>query len=246
MDSLSPVETYLESTRKPQRAQTHHRPSSARIEVEKGEVYGQCLRAQFYSWKNEPETNPPDLSGLFNFYMGHIIEDMYEEGLKLEKKNYTREYPFQVDIGLKNILSARMDFIMHEEGKDYGVELKTGYGQGISRTKAKGLPKENYILQMMLYYKYCPLNPYKIENPTYARDSFYRLPFVLIGRDDGTFTIGSHKGFRDIPWTCDMLLESWVKLEDYLKTDTLPPKDYQGTWNCNYCAYRDKCKGEVK
>ena len=251
-DCLTPLELFLESTRGEDKIQNHHRPSSARIEGE-GEVYGECLLAQYYKWKGLPPTNPIELKGLHNFWCGHNYEDAYEKGLQIAKTEYQKEYPFQSDLGLKNVLSGRLDFVIKTNNHWEGVEIKTAYGQGMTSQKKNGLPKEGYILQMMCYLEKCPLNLSCIHNPTYARDSFYRLPFELYRNEDGTFAIIGNLGEKHIPWTFEMIKQSWAKLENYLEKEETPPKDYniedkKQSWHCKYCAYQNKCwsnnKGE--
>jgi hypothetical protein len=242
-DCLEPFELFLEEGRRAFTKQEHHRPSSARIEIE-GKVIGSCLRAQWYAWNDIGPSNPMEVKGLFATYIGSVFENGYEEGLKKQGVNYIREYPFQADIGLKAILSGRMDFIIQGEEGDYGIELKSGYGQGMNYTKKSGLPKDNYILQMMLYLKYSGKNLTKIVNPTYARDSFFRLAHTVVANKDNTFSIEGSKGWQNIPWTCDMIIESWKKLEGFVASEKEPPRDYgEKDWQCSYCAYRDLCKG---
>jgi len=241
MDSIKPIEAYLLSKKHETKVQENHHPSSARI-VEQGKVVcgvGGCLRAQYYSWKGVKPSNPIDLNGLHNITTGHRYEYWYEEGLKLLEIEYKAEVPFKVDIGLKNKMSGRIDFIVKQGDNWEGVELKTSYGRGMDWYKKTNAPKEDYYLQMQCYFK-CPDYAIKVfNNPIFARDNFYRRSFVV----------------EPDPTVFNKIVASWKELEGYLEKGDLPPKDFHKSkdrrgvmkddFHCRYCSYRDHCKKEV-
>jgi hypothetical protein len=210
--------------------------------VLQGEVitgYGGCLREQYYRWKGVEPQDKMDVVGLFRTHIGNILEDDYEEALKQQNIPYNRGYAFQMDIGLKYPMSAKMDFILNPDTEPEGIELKTSFGQGMNSLKKTQQPKDHYYLQVACYFQ-CPEYKFKvIHNPNIGRDSYYRVGFSIIKEGDRFYCNGkaTEWGFQDI-------VESWRALEDYMEKNKEPPPDFKGDdWHCKGCSYRKLCQG---
>jgi hypothetical protein len=257
MDSLQVMHNFLDNTRKPFKPIEHHWATNASIKVPTDTehptgVEGSCLRKQYYGWKGCQELNPVEHNDLFKWYMGHHIEEMYEEGLKLSKIKYDKEVIIKTKIeGLDYEFSSRMDFIVYPDKENKygfktnqpeGIELKSSFGQGIKKLKKVGaLPSGAYLLQQLCY---LTLNDRRItifNNPYFGRDWYEYRQFKVFLNSNGTLWV---EGIT-LPWTFSMVVERWKELEKYLRDNILPPRDGwdKEKYPCTYCQYQNKCWG---
>jgi hypothetical protein len=190
------------------REKTSHYPSGARIATNEG-VVGACARQQYYTWAGEIEESSEeveeDISGLWKMDMGNAIHEWI--GKKLSKRfqvlsEYTVVYHPEF---LKKPIRGRIDnLVISEEFGNFGVEIKSGYGKGITNrqggVKYNG-PKDSHLMQALIYLcisrlpdeekeKYMPVDetlgrPISLPPLDFfviyyiARDSAYRLSFYL-------------------------------------------------------------------
>jgi hypothetical protein len=191
------------------RKKSSHYPSGARVVAERG-ILGACARQQFYGWQGEAEEEKDnleeDISGLWKMDMGNAIHAWI--GKKLHARfNVVEEYPIEYHPEfLQNPVRGRIDnLILSEEFGNFGVEIKSGYGRGITNRES-GVkyigPKESHLMQAFIYLvvsrlpeeekaKYMPLhigdNPREFLLPPLdffviyyiARDNAYRTAFYL-------------------------------------------------------------------
>lgn len=239
-DSIKTYDDYLETLRKGDREKFNHNPSTTRVKLADGTVMGSCLLNQYRKWKGVEPTNPMDISGLFRTHMGNVIEDDYELGLKTLKIPYNRGHAFKTDIGLKHMMSAKLDFIINPDTEPEGVELKTSFGQGMNKYKKTQQPKDQYYMQIACYFQ-CPDYDIKVfHNPNIGRDSYYRIGFSMIEDENKHYYCNG----KTTQWGFQDIVESWRELEGYLEKNKEPPPDYKvdEDWNCKYCEYFKLCK----
>lgn len=141
------------------RRKTSHYPSSARVETEDS-IIGDCIRKQFYYWRNENliEIDP---SGLWKMDMGEAIHNWVDAKLNRELvseifdevyQEFTIEYHPEF---LKYPVRGRIDnLIVSEHFGNFGLEIKSGYGNAFTH-KEYGVinagPKISHLLQALTY-----------------------------------------------------------------------------------------------
>lgn len=244
-----------------------HYPSSA-CAVVRGEFVGKCRRATWFSWKGVAETNPPDAPALFKMRTGDLIhgqlsglldrallaqgyreemlrgdglgDEVEEEGPDGQRGSVTWPFP-----GLKFPMSGRMDKrFLSPEGAAVSAEWKSTYGRGADDVKANG-PKIEALLQSYLYLRQdrYPLDATILLYAT--RDSGYLYGFwvTLSGEGLRAESMNSSKVF-EVPLADGDISGPTAELEGYLGGTEPPPCDYSPKdWQCNYCSYKDFCRG---
>lgn len=107
--------------------------------------FGKCERQVWYSLRNYPESNPPDMQSLANFAFGHAAEDKYADLLaalpNFESMVIIREVRLQI-----GSTSGRADFLLWDPHLRCIVELKTTKGWQV-----KWLPNKDHEEQLMFY-----------------------------------------------------------------------------------------------
>lgn len=136
------------------REKTSHYPSGARVVQRDGRVLGKCIRQQYYDWTLSEPGNF-DVSSLWKMDMGNAIHEWIGDKLDEEFK-VVREYTVQYSPDfLKNPIRGRIDnLVVPSDRKAFGVEIKSGYGRGITNRK-DGIkyagPKDSHLLQALIY-----------------------------------------------------------------------------------------------
>lgn len=114
---------------------------------------GKCSRAMGYLAARIPESDPMDLTGIWNVNLGKLIHDLWQEAITERYPDAGIESRFEVDG-----VSCRIDaLITTADGKLISYELKTIGGYGFKAaigkirkaTPAEG-PKTEHILQAAL------------------------------------------------------------------------------------------------
>jgi len=260
-----------------ERSQSHY-PSGVPAIVD-GKHMGKCRRQLWYQLKGEVQSDPPDAVAFAKMDMGDQFHDMYSAVLEeelleflgeytapegsevavLDSQVVRREVPVRFEIpGLKLPISGRIDTIFQQEGKKYGVEWKSSYGQGI-RSIQKGEMKEEHIFQCLCYLE----NPVEKLEGIYliyiAKDSGFLYGFYLYKQDE---EVRVHFLNSDTGGTCSYrwkhILEGLKSVEKSLKSKAPPAPDYKpkitsdgkiadrdGDWQCRYCSYARLCWGLI-
>lgn len=239
MDSCLPLIAYVKTHLHKQRKPRSHWASRASVKIG-DKVQGACLRMQWYEWMEVPWTNPADENAGFRFAMGNLIEDWYEEGLKILGVPYVRGEKFKLyPKGLKNHVTCKLDFRVDNKGEWEIIEVKSSFGRGMGLYKKEQLPKDIHSMQMLCYLSVPELGCVIANNPIFARDNFYRLSFRVSLTEDGKLWCNG----RILPYTFEGIVERWRELEAYIDKKELPPRDYdnQKRYPCMYCNFRNKC-----
>lgn len=230
-------------------------PSSASVkfinEFGEKEVLGSCLRSQYWSFMNEPETNPANARTLRIWHYGNAIEDFEIEGAKEAGILESTQDKFKHKIPTEEFdieISGKVDGIYEYNGQRVGIEYKSGYGPyfrkqqlGISwdgsqlkrEKQADGTmkdfrpyPKDSNLLQVMIY-----LDHYSLDQ------------FILIYLDRGD---GAHREFevrldengyaivdgeKDSRFNIHDIYDRFIELRRYIRDKQLPPPDFEVWYN---------------
>lgn len=208
-------------------------PSQASIILPNGEIMGECLRKSFYEINAIPITNPTSIRIKRAMLYGKKIEEaeielLKERGILLgEQVLFIKEYKIIT-------IRGKIDAVVFEDGKNKGVEYKSGGGYYFQSeiwgtTTKPGGPKVSNLLQVMLY-----LDGYKEHKEL----NFDKVALIYIERgmcDTQEFTIQLDSGFPLVNGEIDYSLnvqdiyKRYIILDKYMRTNKLPPCDY-----CNY------------
>ena len=216
-----------------------------------------CNRSRYYSWKNEPVTNHPNISGQFKMDIGNHIESWFRDKLlrcddtfvgssnkKIQLNIGELEYPFRFELDIPAII----------QGSKMVIEIKSSHGRGITDIKKSGKPKLDHALQTFGYVNYEGYDKGKIIY--IARDSGYTTSFDLIRGTRYWFELES---------AFNIQIERTRELEKSLRDCIIPDReyklcfrdgvavdkftadrvDYKSDFQCNYCNYKEKCWEEM-
>ena len=232
-----------------------------------------CSRQLWYKWKKTPESDPVYPTALIKMDIGNGIHKLVADWLKASGLELTEEVPFKyAHEKLKFPISGRMD-IVYKETKSLddmsgsvvetlkGIEVKSGFGRGISDIKEKGQPKLEHIMQAAIYMHCTNVKEFKIVYV--ARDAAVFLEFDLKTRDG--------KIYCDEILIPDMELEKiidkFASIEASLQLEEVPKRPYKAAyvykkdynkamivdyfqankvtyttyWGCSYCQYASYC-----
>ena len=224
----------------------HHYPSSA-CAIVKGKFEGKCRRATWFEWKGFEPTNPMDAPALFKTNTGNLIHGQLNDILSraLEGLGYGRgseEVEFHwTPEGLKYEFSGRMDNVFVHDGVRYKAEWKSTYGRGADFIKRDG-PKIENLLQCLIYLEQAEVPANYVVLLYAARDSGYVFGY-LVSKDPAGLLVEHMNSSKVevIPVTMVGVISATKILEEYLEGDAPPPKDFHGTWQCDYCSFRKLC-----
>ncbi len=235
-----------------------HYPSSASIKrkviPKKGEdsVYGACLLAEWRKWRKIPETNPPTVNTLQKFAWGTIFHNWITEILKKEclaggyLRSLENEVSFALPVaGLTYPVKGRIDNILN---KNVILEIKSSFGKFFfarSGLIAVG-PRKGSLMQTLCYLKAREDLEYAILLYI-ARDVGFKMQYNVYRKGNSIIVTHWEKGqeirneYPEITW--DAMIERWAELEDYLKNDKEPPRDFQfkTKYPCCYCPFYSMC-----
>ncbi len=235
MELIKLVDTFMETPLpiNPPRFHRGYHPSAAscitRNEYDEEEVAGKCLRASYWSHKSVEKTNPMNARGIRICAAGKKIEEVeVSEYKKMGIWRGNNVKFFDTD----NLISGEVDAFVWDDymKKDIGVEIKTGYGyqfqsRVIGRPDRKGKPKEDHLMQVMLYLEYFKSVPlFKmvyIDRGNAARAEFN----VTLDKNTGGAVVDGKKFSSRI--TIPAIMHRYKTLGKHLEDSTLPPRDYQ-------------------
>ncbi|MCK5292820.1 MAG: hypothetical protein KAR39_12495 [Thermoplasmata archaeon] len=228
----------------------HFYPSEARqICEETGEVIGHCLRASYYRLIGIERTDPPNARAYYIFMLGNLVEAFLIERWKemgiWEQDNvafYDREYNVsgKIDCFIRSVFVKR-DGVYRMRPRNQspiiGVEVKSFYGyyatkEIMGNQSQDGRPKTNQLLQAFYYaerYSHRGIPGFKMAY--LARDSVQRREFNVVptvtsvgGEVQRTRPRVDGKIFGNI--SIEAIRESYRLLDQALRADTLPARDY--------------------
>jgi hypothetical protein len=227
----------------------HHYPSSA-CAVIRGKFEGACRRATWFSWKDVPRTDPMDAPALFKINTGNLVHAQLNGMLAraLGRLGFVQEdvpgeeaefhHTFE---GLRYEHSGRMDNVFVHDGMRYKAEWKSTYGKGADFIKRDG-PKVEHLLQCLLYLEQPEIKTDGTVLLYATRDSGFVFGYQ-VSKDPGGLLL-EHMNSAKVevaPVELPAVVGALQMLEEYVDGDVPPPKDYHGTWNCDYCPYRKLC-----
>jgi len=185
--------------------------------------FGRCYRFQYWSRKNLPTTNPPDIEALRRFKVGHLFHKYVQTLLKnceteVEVNSTEHDVHGFADVVFKNevtdIKSVRSYLFKLFKKKDYDVTVD----------------KFGAWLQVMSY-------------AMFLKKEKGRLIFI-----DKDAMQSKEYTEKLVDWK-DKVLEELDILNGYWKQDKLPPaipRAYNGK-ECKYCGFKETCdKAEGK
>lgn len=225
-------------------------PSSARIEYtcpDTGlvEVAGTCMRQQWYTLKGypTPEADNPRFNRIRE--LGDIIHEMFFRDAMHAKIHEAHEVQFYIE---EENISGRIDLMVKDpiNNDRIIIEIKTigGYykckGPIFSTKDTPLAPILEHLLQVLVYahhYRKHGVEKYVLlycnrENMEYTTHNitFDDDDVIRITNDDGSF--------RMEHITIEGVLNSYRELDNHLKNDTLPDRDYTLAWqNDKIIAY---------
>ena len=220
-------------------------------------VGGACLRQSFWAAKGEHKTNYTSGKNILKMKAGDAIEeqqiDIYrQDGILFEPpENKNNEKPAEIKFEnfidkstfqkckskTSNVMkmSGKADcFLINKNKKMIGVEIKSSYSYWFVKNVSV-FPKIINLLQTMLYlHKFqADLNPdekYKVEYfkiryiDRGAFDNFVHTVY-LINHDNIFYPVINGVVAKNI--TLNAVYERYLKLNNYLLNNEVPPMDYQ-------------------
>jgi hypothetical protein len=198
--------------------------------------FGMCFRQQFWNRKDETPSNPPDAQQIRVFAAGQLFHD-FVQGAVLSLYDIHR---IDAQFVLKEVLvesddvKGFADIVMDNEV----IDIKSQHSKSFWYMNKKGgdIKKEKYANWLQVLY--------------YARElgkRFGRLVFV--SKDD--LCIQEYVQPLDEYWLKQIDAEL-TALRYLWKKDELPPASPRCEpnkageyWQCEYCKFKDKCKGTV-
>jgi len=206
------------------RERTSHYPSQASALDSEGQPIGKCLRAQWYSWKGVPKSNAPDATACWKFRAGDAIHEVFPAMLREAGFDLCNEVAFKVTPpGLVYPVSGRVDSLIELNGETIGVEIKSTYGQGLTNRKT-GVKyagaKPEHLLQIITYLHCTTIDKFILVY--LARDNFYRTQFLIQKAPCGGVLVNGEAADVTFP----DIIRRWQALEESLKTDSVPARDY--------------------
>jgi CRISPR/Cas system-associated exonuclease Cas4 (RecB family) len=139
-----------------------------------------CSRQLQFKWMlTEIKADIESVGGL-KMDIGTAIEDDMRKKIKAKRKEWHLQEQVQVRWKsplLEYPISGKVDFLCRINGEKIGIELKTGYGRGITQMKTENKPKPAHLVQAYMYMKLLGLKKWYLIY--IARDNAYPLEFVL-------------------------------------------------------------------
>lgn len=228
------------------RGSSGYYPSAASVEVQLPNtgsmVLGSCLRAEYYSKKGIPQSDPNTAYTEFIFKMGKSVEEMLIDTWKRMGIFVSSNEKFVGDVyGVP--VSGELDVVIRNPltGKLIGIEVKSCYGymaqKEIFGTRTEpGYIKVSHLMQTFLYsYIFRPGNGERTELESFktvyfARDSVDITEFNVVA---GEYEVGDHDDwFPEVNGKVDQrislraIAERWKQLDKYLASDEVPPRDF--------------------
>jgi hypothetical protein len=217
----------------------HFYPTSASCRDTKGELHGACLRAVAYDHYSTGKSNPYSPETMYTFELGRQIESMYIEIFKrmgLFVADHIKFYNPDFHV------SGELDVVLREAPGSpiiYGLEVKTSYGDYFKMAQITGrpgvpaAPKEEHVMQVMMYLDNFPKLPY-FKLIYLGRDKFdrteYTIRLVEVNGDKlAEITHLDGHTVVDPGLSIARIYNRYKDLRAYINKKELPPRDYRPT-----------------
>jgi hypothetical protein len=217
----------------------HFYPTSASCRDSKDELHGACLRQVAYDYYSTGKSNPYSAETMYTFELGRQIESMYIEIFKrmgIFVGDHIKFYNPDFHV------SGELDMVVRESpGSNviYGVECKTSYGDYFKMAQITGrpgvppAPKEEHLMQVMMYLDNFPKLPY-FKLIYLGRDKFDRTEYTirLVDLDGDKFPEITHTDGHtiiDSRFSIARIYNRYKDLAAYIRNKQLPPRDYRPT-----------------
>ena len=273
----SKISAHLENNALSSRERTNHRhwPSEASLIRDDGSIVGKCLREQYFQRKGYPSNKTIAARIVRIWDIGKAIEQNEISYAKAIGIWVDDDVAFKIDLE-DIVVSGRLDAIYKDDdGSEVCVEYKTSDGWMFDKevygkkTRLKGQPKPEHVLQIMLYLEALKHIPYGII--FYLNRSKMETIEHRVELDNGTAIVNGDR--TDL--TIDKIYARYREFSEYLENDIIPPCDMSpqysptddieellsngsvstydydtwisddilpGHWKCkSWCAYRDEC-----
>lgn len=200
-------------------------PSEALIQIPGPLKIGKCHRALWYSFKNEPVTNPMDGVGWRTVKAGLAFESLLIENLKEmnvwdTKMNDIKKF-FNKDLNI----SGEVDMFVKFEKKSIGIECKTIYGYWARKEVFMNrMPRVEHLMQTALYaFHFWPI-PFKIIYG--CRDTQEITEFnVELDKDKNSVLVDGEE-YKRFPLRISMIKNKFQEFQDHLNQDKMPPRTF--------------------
>ncbi len=214
-------------------------------------VHGKCMRACFYGIKQYKITNHMTPNQMRKIETGRIIEQQEHE--------YARDAGILVDHNIKKKkqygtiwISSEIDALYKDDENDIIIDIKSYYGYLAKRDlegnmRNIGRPKLDHVLQLMLYLDIFDNVPYSklryidrgdmniVEHRVELKP--YRIKQGDQYIEDNIAVIN---GESDINISVSRIIQRYNQLDQYMKSDTLPPRDYRPVYSKDHIKYLDQ------
>lgn len=239
---LKQVDTFLTSNSEVAELDTrakHFYPTSASCMDAKGQLHGACLRAVAYDYYATGKSNPYSPETMYTFELGRQIESMYIEMFKkmgIFVGDHIKFYNPDFHV------SGELDVVLRESPGSpviYGLEVKTSYGDYFKVAQITGrpgvppAPKEEHVMQVMMYLDNFPKLPY-FKLIYLGRDKFDRTEYTirLVEVDGDKFpeiTYLDGHAVVDTRFSLANIYNRYKDLAAHVKAGSLPARDYRPT-----------------
>jgi hypothetical protein len=231
-------------------------PSSASIDMPDGTISGSCLRQQYYRWMDCAPTDKGDIEWKITSMVGEALHKtvgwMFREMSLGTNLTLIREEQSFFD--KDHMLSGRIDLLLYDAVSDavMGCDIKTvgEFAASISIDQ----PRLKDILQCTIYLDQYQKHGNKTKHPLkewailyLARTESWRLkkyphgsPFkymwqfsLFLDEVDNHVIVENQYGERTHYEyiTPEKIYARYGKLKDYIKSDSLPPRDFEHTYS---------------
>ncbi len=198
-------------------------PTEASIQFPTERPHGTCLRKIWYRLNGFNQI-PLDATIIRKFTLGHLMEDQEIEWAResgiLDSNGVKIKMPNPL---VKNqIISGKYDFIINLKDKKVIIEYKTSSGWYFKNKVIKeGHIKLEHLLQIGLYLYF--LGDYLSHGYlSYAdRGNWERRDFRIDLYEERLFVDGIDSNIK-----INMIFDRWKLLDDYIKKEEIPPRDF--------------------
>jgi len=195
---------------------------------------GECLRKQYYRWKQVPGGAATSYRTWLSARLGSAYEQAFLGAYRAQGLLKSSNAKFRVTVmGLT--ISGETDGVTK---KGEILECKSLYGKAFYMKLGDSVmnrPKREHLCQIMVYLGCLGLDtcilPYGSRDNTAKRQG-YRIRKKDIEREGILFI---------------RIIYRWKQLQKCLATETLPPRDFDyENWHCSYCPYKNLCYRQPK
>lgn len=200
-----------------------------------------CKRQLWYKWRGVEKSNPITAPGWVKMELGHATHDRIFKWLKDSGIQIINEISGEKVLGwLKYPIHYRIDNVIEKDGRDYILEIKSKYAQGMRSVEER--PNESDVKQLQLY-----LDMADIDNGILlyiGRDNGFMVEWE-VGRAENITTL--YEKYREIERLIEVDVEPAREFRAVLKEGVVKDKVqkdkvvYKSDWQCSYCPYLNYC-----